>query len=85
MLPTDELFGAALLDDLKFAFDEYLPRWVYQELLNDDDSRIMNLKTGYVTDYPGYLKMTKQIREGSYFTLYSCNRLSGRKQNVVRS
>lgn len=55
-LPTDELFAASLLETLILAFDYSVPKNVLADLMDDEYSRVINLRTGFVTDYAGYLK-----------------------------
>ena len=51
LLPTDEAFARELLETVQNSFNRTLPENVCQELNNDEYSRIINLYTGFITDY----------------------------------
>lgn len=58
-MPTDEALADTLLDSIKDGFDRTLPRCVLEDLMDEKDSRVMNLWTGSVTTYQQYLQMSR--------------------------
>lgn len=54
-MPTDEAFSAQLLDDIRDAFENTLPKCVLEDLHDKKDSRVIYLWSGYVTGYDEYL------------------------------
>lgn len=66
LLPTDAEFSKDLIETTQDSFTRTLPKCVKEDLNSAQDSRVLNLWTGSVTSYAGYLRRIKARHEGMH-------------------